>query len=202
MSERIYNFNAGPATLPLEVLTKARGELTNYKNSGMSVMEISHRSKDYEEINDTAISLFRELMELDESYNIMFMGGGASSQFALIPMNLLAAGKTAAYIDTGAWAEKAIKEAEKFGSVHLAGSSKDKDYTAIPAIDSLDIPDTAEYLHLTSNNTIFGTSGRVIPRPVCPYFATCHRTFCREKSTTLTLVLSTPGLRKTSGRPV
>ena len=170
MSERIYNFNAGPATLPLEVLTKAQSELLNYKNSGMSVMEISHRSKDYEEINDAAISLFKELMGLDDSYKIMFMGGGASSQFALIPMNFLATDKTAAYVDTGAWSEKAIKEAEKLGSVHLAGSSKDKDYTAIPAINSLDIPDKAEYLHLTSNNTIFGTQWQSYPKSNLPLF--------------------------------
>ena len=170
MSERIYNFNAGPATLPFGVLQKAQSELLNYKNSGMSIMEISHRSKDYEEINNTAISLFRELMELDESYKIIFMGGGASSQFALIPMNFLAADKTAAYIDTGAWSEKAINEAKKFGSVHLAGSSKAKDYRAIPNIDSLEFPDRAEYLHLTSNNTIFGSQWQSYPKSNLPLF--------------------------------
>ncbi len=170
MSERIYNFNAGPATLPLEVLSKAQGELLNYKNSGMSVMEISHRSKDYEEINDRAIALFKELMGLDDSYKIIFMGGGASSQFALIPMNFLVADKTAAYIDTGAWSEKAINEAQKFGNVHLAGSSKEKNYRAIPNIDSLEIPDRAEYLHLTSNNTIFGSQWQSYPKTNLPLF--------------------------------
>ncbi len=170
MSERIYNFNAGPATLPLEVLSKAQSELLNYKDSGMSVMEISHRSGDYEEINDRAIGLFKELMGLDDSYKVMFMGGGASSQFALIPMNFLTADKTAAYIDTGAWSEKAIKEAEKLGSVHLAGSSKENNYRAIPDIDSLEIPDKAEYLHLTSNNTIFGSQWQSYPKTNLPLF--------------------------------
>ena len=170
MSERIYNFNAGPATLPFEVLSKAQGELLNYKNSGMSVMEISHRSGDYEEINDRAIALFKELMGLDDSYKIIFMGGGASSQFALIPMNFLVADKTAAYIDTGAWSEKAINEAQKFGNVHLAGSSKEQNYRAIPNIDSLEIPDRAEYLHLTSNNTIFGSQWQSYPKTNLPLF--------------------------------
>ena len=170
MSDRIYNFNAGPGTLPLEVLQKAQSELLNYKNSGMSVMEISHRSGDYEEINDRAIALFKELMGLDDSYKIIFMGGGASSQFALIPMNFLVADKTAAYIDTGAWSEKAINEAQKFGNVHLAGSSKEQNYRAIPNIDSLEIPDRAEYLHLTSNNTIFGSQWQSYPKTNLPLF--------------------------------
>ena len=170
MSDRIYNFNAGPGTLPLEVLQKAQSELLNYKNSGMSVMEISHRSKDYEEINDAAISLFKELMGLDDSYKVMFMGGGASSQFAIIPMNFLNSDKTAVYIDTGEWSGRAIKEAKKFGTVNLAGLSGDKNYNAIPAIDSLNIPDSAEYLHLTSNNTIFGTQWQSFPKTDLPLF--------------------------------
>jgi len=170
MSDRIYNFNAGPGTLPLEVLQKAQSELLNYKNSGMSVMEISHRSRDYEEINDAAISLFKELMGLDDSYKVMFMGGGASSQFAIIPMNFLSRDKTAVYIDTGEWSGRAIKEAKKFGTVDLAGLSGDKNYNAIPAIDSLNIPKTAEYLHLTSNNTIFGTQWQSFPKTSLPLF--------------------------------
>lgn len=163
MSDRIFNFNAGPATLPLEVLTRAQNELLNYKSTGMSVMELSHRSKEYEEINNSTIALFRELMGLDDSYQVLFMGGGASTQFALIPMNFLSKEQTAAYVDTGSWSSKAIKEAKLFGNVHLAGSSKEKTYNFIPKIDSLDIPDNAVYLHVTSNNTIYGTQWHSYP---------------------------------------
>jgi phosphoserine aminotransferase len=168
MSDRIYNFNAGPATLPLEVLKKAQQELLNYKNTGMSVMEISHRSKEYEEINNNTIALFRKLMGLDDSYKVLFVGGGASSQFAMIPMNFLNSGQTAAYVDTGAWSGKAIKEAKLFGNVHLSGSSKEKTYNFIPKHDSLDIPENAVYLHVTSNNTIFGTQRHNFPKVSMP----------------------------------
>jgi len=161
MANRIYNFNPGPAALPLEVLQIVQGELLDYRGTGMSVMEISHRSAEFDDINDSCIALFREILGLDESYHVLFMGGGASTQFALIPMNFLAAGKTAAYVDTGSWANKAVKEAKLLGNVHLAGSSKEANYDHIPA--KLDIPKDAAYLHVTSNNTIFGTQYQTFP---------------------------------------
>jgi phosphoserine aminotransferase len=161
MAHRIYNFNAGPATLPLEALKIVQEELLDYKGTGMSVMEISHRSPQYDEINDTTIALFREILGLDESYNVLFMGGGASTQFALVPMNFLHKGKTAAYVDTGAWSNKAIKEAKLIGNVHLAGSSKESSYDHIPT--DISFPNDAAYLHVTSNNTIFGTQYSKFP---------------------------------------
>ncbi|MEW6411063.1 MAG: 3-phosphoserine/phosphohydroxythreonine transaminase [Candidatus Zixiibacteriota bacterium] len=161
MTHRIHNFNAGPATLPLDVLKIVQQEFLDYKGTGMSVMEISHRSKEYDEINDTAIALFREILGLDESYHVLFLGGGASMQFSMVPMNFLHKGKTAAYVDTGAWSNKAIKEAKLIGNVHLAGSSKESSYDHIPK--KIDFPKDAAYLHVTSNNTIFGTQYSSFP---------------------------------------
>jgi len=161
MANRVINFNAGPATLPLDVLKIVQQELLDYKGAGMSVMEMSHRSKYYDQINDEAIAIFREVLGLDDSYHVLFMGGGASTQFALVPMNFLAKGKTAAYVDTGSWSSKAIKEAKLFGNVHLAGSSKETNYDHIPT--DISFPDDAVYLHLTSNNTIFGTQFQSFP---------------------------------------
>ncbi len=161
MANRVFNFNPGPAILPLDVLKTAQQELLDYKGTGMSVMEISHRSAEFDEINDTCIALFREILELDDSYHVLFMGGGASTQFALVPMNFLPKGKTAAYVDTGSWSSKAIKEAKLFGDVHLAGSSKESKYDHIPR--QLDIPGDAVYVHLTSNNTIYGTQYQTFP---------------------------------------
>src|SRR3989337_3686200 len=123
----------------------------------MSVMEISHRTKEYEEINESAIALFRELMGLGDSYKILCLGGGGSTQFAMLPMNLLSKDKTATYVETGAWSEKAIKEAKRFGNVHIAASSKDKNHSYIPKLKDSDVPADSVYLHVTSNNTIFGT---------------------------------------------
>ncbi|MGH8016029.1 MAG: 3-phosphoserine/phosphohydroxythreonine transaminase [Candidatus Zixiibacteriota bacterium] len=168
MSQKIYNFNAGPAILPHEVLVKAQKELLNYNGIGMSVMEISHRTKEYEEINDVTIALFRELMGLGPNHKVIFLGGGASTQFAMLPMNLLSQEKTAAYVETGSWAEKAIKEAKKFGNVHVAASSKDKNYSYIPKLKGSDVPDDSVYLHITSNNTIFGTQWHEFPNVSVP----------------------------------
>jgi phosphoserine aminotransferase len=165
MTKRIFNFNPGPSTLPLDVLKVAQEELLDYKGTGMSVMEISHRSPEYEEINDGAMALARELMGLDESYHVLFLGGGASTQFAMIPMNFLTEGRTAAYVDTGSWSAKAIKEAGKTGVVHVAGSSKDDSYRRIPKPSEITVPADAVYLHLTSNNTIFGTQYHRFPEP-------------------------------------
>jgi phosphoserine aminotransferase len=161
MAHRIFNFSAGPATLPLEVMETVQQELLDYRGTGMSVMEMSHRSPEYDDINESCIALFREVLGLDDSYHVLFVGGGASTQFALVPMNFLPKGGTAAYVDTGSWSSKAIKEAKALGSVHLAGSSKESNYNYIPA--DLDLPGDAAYLHITSNNTIFGTQYQSFP---------------------------------------
>ena len=163
MVSRVYNYNPGPSTLPLEVLEIIQKELLDYRGTGMSIMEISHRSPEYDEINNQAISLVKNLMDLGDNYHVIFVGGGASTQFAHIPLNFLPEGKVAAYVDTGTWSAKAIKEAQNLGNVHLAASSKDKGYTYVPMADELDFPNDAVYLHLTSNNTIKGTQFHEFP---------------------------------------
>ncbi len=164
MTARVYNFNPGPATLPLEVLHQAQQELLDYRGTGMSVMEISHRSPEFDEINNRAMALTREILGLGDDFKVLFLGGGASTQFAMIPMNFLPSGKTAAYVDTGSWSSKAIKEAQKIGKTHIAFSSKDEQYRRVPKGKEIDFPVDAAYLHLTSNNTIFGTQFHQIPR--------------------------------------
>ncbi len=163
MAKRIFNFSAGPSTLPLDVLKKVQAEFLDYHGTGMSLIEMSHRSKEFDEVNNNTMNSLRELMGLSDKYKILFVGGGASSQFAMIPMNFLSKGKTAAYVDTGAWAGKAYKEAKAFGSVHLAGSSKDGGHTFVPKTADIDFPSDAAYLHMTSNNTIFGTQFQEYP---------------------------------------
>lgn len=162
MTHRIHNFNAGPATLPLLVLEQAKHEMLDFHGSGMSILEISHRSKDFEEVLDDAISRARRLLGLDESYHVLFLQGGASLQFSMVPMNLALDGKPADYVDTGAWSTRAIKEARLLGkNVRVVASSEDKEYTYIPERVPAD-PDSA-YLHITSNNTIRGTQWRTFP---------------------------------------
>ncbi len=156
MAKRVFNFNPGPAVLPLEVLETIKADIPDYKGTGMSVMEISHRSKDFEEINNAAMALFRELMGLGENYKVLFLGGGASTQFAMIPLNFLHSGKTAAYVDTGAWSNKAVKEAKLIGNVHVAATMKEINYTRLPKLADIKFPADAAYLHLTSNETIHG----------------------------------------------
>ncbi|MCP4584251.1 MAG: 3-phosphoserine/phosphohydroxythreonine transaminase [candidate division Zixibacteria bacterium] len=163
MANRVFNFNPGPSTLPLEVLEIVKGELLDYLGSGMSIMESSHRSPEFDEVNNQAMALAKEIMGLGDDYKVLFIGGGASSQFALIPMNFLPEGKTGAYVDTGTWSTKAIKEAQIIGKMHLAGSSKDDGYMFIPKQADLDIPGDAAYLHITTNNTIKGTQYQYIP---------------------------------------
>ncbi len=163
MAHRVFNFSAGPATLPLDVLKIVQDELLDYHGTGMSIIESSHRSAAYDEINEQAMSLARELMGLDDSYHIMFIQGGASTQFAMIPMNFLPRGNTAAYVDTGSWSSKAIEEAAIFGKVHLAASSKESDYDHIPGLDDIIFSNDSHYLHITSNNTIFGTQYQEFP---------------------------------------
>lgn len=161
--KRAYNFNAGPSALPLEVLTEAQSELINFNNTGMSVMELSHRSKEYEAVHNQAISLLRELLNIPDNYEVLFLQGGASLQFTMVPMNFLHEGKVANYILTGSWSEKAWKEAKLFGETRIGASTKEEGYKSIPSVDSLDISENDAYVHITSNNTIFGTQWREFP---------------------------------------
>ncbi len=154
---RIHNFSAGPARLPLPVLEKAKSELTDYQNLGYSVMEMSHRSAAYTEIDRQAKSRIRDLLNLGDDFHIMFLQGGASSQFMMVPQNFLSANQTADYIDTGRWSAKAIKEAELFGNVHVPFSSAEDGYDRVPSQEQLTFSDEARYVHFTSNNTVAGT---------------------------------------------
>ncbi|MBQ3662836.1 MAG: 3-phosphoserine/phosphohydroxythreonine transaminase [Clostridia bacterium] len=159
---RIYNFSAGPSTLPEKVLEEVRDEMMNYRGSGMCVMEMSHRSPVYQKIIDDAEKDLRELMNIPDNYKVLFIQGGATLQFSMIPMNLMKNGK-AVYIETGAWAKKAIAEAKKVGEVIVAASSKDKNYTYIPDCSDLDIPDDADYVYICENETIHGVTWNKLP---------------------------------------
>ncbi|MCL2706107.1 MAG: 3-phosphoserine/phosphohydroxythreonine transaminase [Spirochaetaceae bacterium] len=159
--DRVFNFAAGPSMLPLEVLKKAQTELLSYNNTGMSVMEMSHRSAAFEEIINKAEELIRELMGIPENYSVMFLQGGASTQFAMVPLNLYK-NKKADYILTGAWADKAVKEAQKYGEARVLASSKDKNFSYIPKVK--DFNQDSDYVHITMNNTIYGTRYTWIPQ--------------------------------------
>lgn len=160
---RAFNFNAGPAALPEWALLEAQKELLNFRNTGMSVMELSHRSKDYDEVHNEAKSLLKTLMQIPDDYEILFLQGGASLQFSMVPMNLVQEGQTAYYALTGSWSEKALKEAQKLCKTEVAVSSKENNYKNIPALDGASIPSDAAYLHITSNNTIYGTQWKEFP---------------------------------------
>ncbi|MEH7884549.1 3-phosphoserine/phosphohydroxythreonine transaminase [Bacillus sp. JJ1609] len=161
--KRAFNFNAGPAALPEAVLAKAEKEMMNYQGSGMAVMELSHRSKEFEEINDRTKKLLSKLLDIPADYEILFLQGGASLQFSMIPMNLLESGSTADYVLTGTWSEKALEEALKIGKAEVAASSKEKSYRSIPNMNEINLKHDAAYLHITTNNTIFGTRWHSIP---------------------------------------
>jgi phosphoserine aminotransferase len=162
-SNRIFNFSAGPAVLPLPVLEQAQRELVALPGVGMSVMEISHRSKTFENLLNTAIADMRELAGIPDSYRILMLQGGASLQFSMVPMNLLGPGQTADYIDTGTWADKAAREARRIGSVNVTGSTKADKYNRIPAQRELSLTPDAAYVHITTNNTIEGTEWKALP---------------------------------------
>lgn len=157
MTKRIHNFNAGPAALPLEVLQEAQAELLNFNNTGMSVLEISHRTKAYEEVNAEAEANLKELLGLGEDYRVLFLQGGASLQFAMIPLNFLPPGQTADYILSGSWSEKALKEAKLLGQTHVAATTAEENYRRVPDFSEIKLSSSPAYVHLTSNNTIFGT---------------------------------------------
>jgi len=163
MTERIFNFSAGPAVLPLPVLEEAQRDLVALQGVGMSVLEISHRSKTFEAIRDGAESDIRKLAGISDDYAVLFLQGGATLQFSMVPMNLLPTDGTADYVDTGSWASKAAKEAGKVARVHLAGSSKATSYDRIPAAADLEWSATPAYVHMTSNNTIYGTQWHRLP---------------------------------------
>ncbi|WP_455662544.1 3-phosphoserine/phosphohydroxythreonine transaminase [Pradoshia sp.] len=161
---RAYNFNAGPAALPEEVLLKAQKEFLDFEGSHMSVMELSHRSKEYSQVHDKANALLRELMEIPENYEILLLQGGASLQFSMVPMNLLDRNLGASYILTGSWSEKAVKEAKRIGPVEIAASTKASGYHAIPPLANIHWNKETSYVHLTSNNTIYGTQWQEYPQ--------------------------------------
>ncbi len=167
---RVFNFAAGPSTLPLDVLKQAQSEFLDYQNSGMSISEMSHRSKTFMAVNDEANALLRELMSIPEDYAVLFVQGGASQQFAAVPLNLMTSGK-ADYIVTGNFAGKAQEEAQKYGEAKIVASSKDKNFTYIPDVDKIEFSNDADYVHITSNNTIFGSRYTKFPKTKAPLVA-------------------------------
>lgn len=161
--ERAFNFNAGPSALPLDVLKKAQEELVNFKGSGMSIMEMSHRSAIFNEVHNNAIAKLRQLYSIPEDYEVLFLQGGASLQFAMVPMNFLEPSQKAGYVLTGSWSEKAFKEAKLFGEPYEMASTKDDHYRAIPSVEDLSFHADDAYVHITSNNTIYGTQWYTFP---------------------------------------
>lgn len=159
---RVYNFSAGPAVLPEEVLREAAEEMLDYRGTGMSVMEMSHRSKAFQTIIDEAEADLRELMNIPDNYKVLFLQGGASQQFAMIPMNLMK-NHVADYIVTGQWAKKAAEEAEKYGTVNRIASSADKTFSYIPDCSDLPVSENADYVYICENNTIYGTKFKELP---------------------------------------
>ena len=160
---RAYNFNAGPSALPLEVLEKAQKEIVNFNNTGMSIMEMSHRSKDYETVHNEAVSRLKTLFSIPENYEVLFLQGGASLQFTMVPINFLKEEQTATYVLTGSWSEKAIKEAKFFGNTAEGASTKENKYRNIPSLEEIQYNTDDAYLHITSNNTIYGTQWKNYP---------------------------------------
>lgn len=168
---KVYNFSAGPAMLPEEVMKIAQEEFCNFRGTGCGIMELSHRGKEFTEVIERAESNIRELMKISDDYSVCFIQGGASMQFAMVPMNLLPAGATADYADSGVWASAAIKEAKKFGNINVCGTSKETNYDRIPEIRHWKTTPNAAYLHITSNNTIYGTQYHGFPESSSPVIA-------------------------------
>ncbi|MGM0443925.1 MAG: 3-phosphoserine/phosphohydroxythreonine transaminase [Fibrobacterota bacterium] len=160
---RVRNFSAGPSALPINVLKKAAEQMVDYPGAGMSVMEMSHRSKSFGEIIEAAEANLRTLMNIPDDYTVLFLQGGASSQFAMVPLNLLKKGEKADYVNTGRWSTMAIKEAQKLRDAEVIASSEDKNYTYIPKLDPSLFSADAKYLHFTENNTIYGTTYYDVP---------------------------------------
>ena len=157
MNQRVCNFSAGPATLPYEVLTRTAEDIVDFNGTGIGLMEMSHRSPEFQQVIDETETLLRQLMQIPDEYKVLFLQGGASSQFFMVPMNLLGKGKKATYLNTGTWAKKAIAEARLFGDIEVPFSSEDQNYNRVPDHEEYQVSDDSEYLYLVSNNTIFGT---------------------------------------------
>ncbi len=160
---RVYNFSAGPSMLPVEVLERAQKEMLDCNGSGQSVMEMSHRSKEYQAIIDHAEALFREIMQIPDNYKVLFLQGGASTQFAMVPFNLGNKNKIADYVITGQWAKKAFAEAGRYLDAHDIASSADKTFSYLPKVDASMLTPGADYVHITYNNTIYGTHYNTMP---------------------------------------
>lgn len=155
--ERVYNFSAGPSVLPVEVLEEAAEQLTNYKGCGMSVMEMSHRSAEFMEILHSAENNLRDIMNIPDNYKVLFLQGGATLQFSMIPLNLMVKSKKADYIVTGSWAKKAAQEAKKFGQINIVATSEEDIFSYIPEVEKDQFTQDADYVHITLNNTIYGS---------------------------------------------
>ena len=168
---RVFNFSAGPAVLPLEVLEQAQAELVDFKGSGMSIMEASHRGKDYEAVHNEAADNVRKLLGLDDQHAVLFLQGGASAQFAMVPMNLLGEGQSADYVNSGAWGSKAVKEAKILGKVNVIADTGKDIPTRLPVPASLKFTPGAAYVHITSNETIAGTQWKTFPKTESPLVA-------------------------------
>ena len=160
---RVFNFSAGPAVLPEEVLKEAAAEMLDYDGSGMSIMEMSHRTKTFDKVIQEAEADLREVMNIPDNYKVIFVQGGATTQFAAVPMNLMTKNRKAAYIETGNFSKKAFQEAKIFGDARVVASSKDKNYTYIPDCSDLDIQEDDDYVYICENNTIFGTKFKTLP---------------------------------------
>ncbi|BHH83103.1 3-phosphoserine/phosphohydroxythreonine transaminase [Desulforhopalus sp. 52FAK] len=164
MTDRVYNFSPGPATLPYEVLLQAGKDVVNFQETGIGLIETSHRSKEFMKVTDDAEALLRELLNVPENYKVLFLQGGASSQFFMVPMNFLGNGKKATYLNTGTWAKKAIKEAKLFGDIDVPYSSEDASFNRVPKDDEYQVAIDSEYLYYVSNNTIYGTQFATAPQ--------------------------------------
>ncbi len=164
MTDRVFNFSPGPATLPYEVLQQAGKDVVNFKNTGIGLIESSHRSKEFMAVADQAESSLRKLMHIPDNYKVLFLQGGASSQFFMVPMNLLGGTKNATYLNTGTWSKKAIKEAHLFGNISVPFSSEEDTFNRVPKQEEYTVADNSEYLYFVSNNTIYGTQFHDIPQ--------------------------------------
>jgi phosphoserine aminotransferase len=170
--KRVHNFNAGPSALPLSALEQARDELLDFEGSGMSIMEHSHRGKEYERVHDEVLGTLRELLAVPDTHDILLLQGGAHQQFAQIPMNFLRQGQSADYVITGGWAERALDEAKNVGTVRVAATTQvDKVYRRIPKENELELDPNAAYVHITSNNTLFGSQWQKFPNTKAPLVA-------------------------------
>ncbi len=163
MPDRIFNFSAGPATLPVEVLQQAAKDIVNFNDKGIGLIEMSHRSKDFMAVAEETETLLREILSIPDNFKVLFLQGGASTQFAMVPMNLLSNGGKATYLNTGTWSNKAIKEAKLFGEIEVAYSSEKDVFNHVPAADDYQVSDDSEYLYYVSNNTIYGTQFHAEP---------------------------------------